>query len=82
VRNLKLGDPLVMTTADRVYRYRVNAIQIVEPTDVHVLNPTEHPTLTLVTCFPFEYIGNAPKRYIVSASLESEETRTVDPASR
>jgi sortase A len=75
VRNLHVGDPLVVTTADRVYRYRIAKTAIVNPTDVWVLDPTPHPTLTLVTCYPFEFLGHAPKRYIVTADLEQQEAR-------
>jgi sortase A len=52
-------------------RYAVSKIQIVLPEDIHVLDPTQVPTLTLVTCFPFYFVGHAPKRYIVTAQLES-----------
>ena len=45
------------------------------PDDVYVLDPTPRPTLTLVTCYPFEFIGHAPKRFIVQAELMSEESR-------
>ena len=40
---------------------------VVRPEDVQVLYPTGHDTLTLVTCFPFDYVGSAPKRFIVRA---------------
>jgi sortase A len=43
---------------------------------VYVLDPTEQPTLTLVTCYPFEFIGHAPKRFIIQATLTEEEART------
>jgi sortase (surface protein transpeptidase) len=46
---------------------------IVGPDDVYVLDPTTKPTLTLVTCYPFEFIGHAPKRFIVQAELVSDE---------
>jgi sortase A len=49
--------------------YVVEKIQIVNPEDVSVLAPTPTPTLTLVTCYPFYFVGSAPKRYIVTASL-------------
>lgn len=74
VRNLRVGDPLVITTADRVYRYRVSRTTIVDPEDVYVLDDADHPTLTLVTCYPFGYIGHAPRRFIVSADLLGDET--------
>jgi LPXTG-site transpeptidase (sortase) family protein len=69
VRLIKVGDPIVITTADHVYRYRVTKTSIVGPQDVYVLDPAGHPTLTLVTCYPFTFIGHAPKRFIVSADL-------------
>jgi sortase A len=76
LRNVKVGDPLNLTTADRTYRYRISKTLIVGPDDVYVLDPTEQPTLTLVTCYPFEFIGHAPKRFIIQATLTEEEART------
>ena len=60
---------LALTTADRTYRYRVSKTLIVGPDDVYVLDPTKDPTLTLVTCYPFDFIGHAPKRFIIQATL-------------
>jgi sortase A len=76
LRNIQVGEALELTTVDKVYRYRISKTLIVGPDDVYVLDPTEQPTLTLVTCFPFEYIGHAPKRFIVQAELETEAKRT------
>ncbi len=76
LRNVKVGDPLNLATADRTYRYHISKTLIVGPDDVYVLNPTEQPTLTLVTCYPFEFIGHAPKRYIIQATLTGDEART------
>ena len=73
LRRIKVGDPLQITTANRTYRYRISKTLIVGPDDVYVLDPTAHPTVTLVTCYPFEFIGHAPKRFIVQAEL-------IDPA--
>jgi len=78
VRNLRVGDPLVLTTADRVYHYRVTRLRVVDPDDVAVLDPADHSTLTLVTCYPFTFIGHAPKRFVVSADLVREETPVAD----
>ena len=75
LRNIKVGDPLQLTTADRLYRYKISNTVIVGPDDVYVLDPTETPTLTLVTCYPFDFIGNAPKRFIVQAQLVGDEAR-------
>ena len=75
VRLLHAGDPLVVTTSEGVYQYRVTGTRIVNPEDVYVLDPTPHPTLTLVTCYPFEFIGHAPKRFILHADLVGVEKR-------
>jgi sortase A len=69
LRRIKVGDPLQITTADRTYRYRISRTVIVGPDDVYVLDPTDRPMVTLVTCYPFEFIGHAPKRFIVQAEL-------------
>jgi LPXTG-site transpeptidase (sortase) family protein len=82
VRNLHVGDPLVVTTSNRVYRYRISKTAIVEPEDVYVLDPADHPTLTLVTCYPFEYVGHAPHRFIVTADLTGQEERINRPDGR
>jgi len=72
LRRIKVGDPLALTTADRTYHYRVSRTLIVGPDDVYVLDPTKEPTLTLVTCYPFDFIGHAPKRFIIQATQLSE----------
>lgn len=69
VRNLKVGDSLRITTAAGVFNYRINRTFIVKPEDVYVLAPTATPTLTIVTCYPFTFIGHAPERYIVQATV-------------
>jgi sortase A len=76
LRNIKVGDPVEFATADRLYRYKISKTLIVGPDDVYVLDPTEKPTLTLVTCYPFDYVGHAPKRFIVQAQLVTDEART------
>lgn len=65
------GDEVVLTTQEgRDLRYNVVAIDIVEPETVDVLAPTGEPSLTLVTCYPFHFVGPAPKRYVVRATLQ------------
>jgi len=76
LRRIKVGDPLVLTAGERTYRYRISKTLIVGPDDVYVLDPTPNPTLTLVTCYPFEFIGHAPKRFIIQAALEEEGAGT------
>jgi len=76
LRRIHIGDPLEFTTASRLYRYRITKTMIVGPDDVYVLDPTPAPALTLVTCYPFEFIGHAPRRFIVRAELVGNEMRT------
>jgi LPXTG-site transpeptidase (sortase) family protein len=75
LRRLRTGDPLTLTTSDRVFHYRVSGTKIVNPEDVYVLDPSERPVVTLVTCYPFDFIGHAPRRYIVRADLVGESAR-------
>ena len=77
LRRTKIGDELDVTTAHGRYRYRVTHTLIVKPEDVYVLDPTAIPSLTLVTCWPFEFIGHAPKRFIVKAELIGEQVQGV-----
>ena len=67
LRRVKAGEEFDMRTPEGLFRYRVTRTMIVKPEDVYVLDPTPRPTLTLVTCWPFEFIGHAPKRFIVQA---------------
>lgn len=75
VQQLRVGDPLRLTTQWGHYEYRVVRTFIVAPEDVQVLDPTEAPVLTLVTCYPFTFIGHAPKRYIIRAELIASSSR-------
>lgn len=71
------GDELVFTSVDGTYRYEVQWTSIVRPDHVDVLDPTDEPALTLVTCYPFSYVGNAPDRFIVRARQVDREPTTV-----
>lgn len=75
VRHLEIGDVMTVTTADGIYDYRVERTMIVNPEDVYVLDPTDQATLTLVTCYPFTFIGHAPQRFIVQATLVAKRPR-------
>ncbi|HTM50709.1 MAG TPA: class D sortase [Bryobacteraceae bacterium] len=70
LRNIRKNDRIRLTTATAEREYRVVSTKIVPPEDVSVLDPTAEKTLTLVTCYPFYYVGAAPKRFIVRAELE------------
>jgi sortase A len=65
---LELGDPIQLVTTAGTYDYVVEDLRIVEPTETEVLAPGSTSTLTLITCYPFRYIGTAPQRFIVRAS--------------
>ena len=67
LQEVKAGDGIVLTTSYGKFHYVVDSAQIVNPTDVRVLRPTPDAELTLVTCYPFSYIGAAPQRFIVHA---------------
>jgi len=69
LQGITQGDSIVLVAPDRSDRYTVSEIRIVTPDDVSVLHPTTVPTITLVTCFPIYFVGHAPKRYIVTATL-------------
>ena len=67
LEHIRVGDHIVLTTGGSDRRYRVDSTRIVGPNDVWVLNEVGAPTLTLITCYPFRYLGPAPKRFIVQA---------------
>jgi sortase A len=67
LRNIQNDDEITLTTLDGSSLYRVDLLRIVEPKDVDVLKNTGDAILTLVTCYPFNFIGPAPKRFIVRA---------------
>ena len=68
LRNIRRNDSIRLITLQGNYEYRVTSTRIVGPDDVQVLDPTRQDTLTLVTCYPFEFVGSAPKRFIVRAT--------------
>lgn len=71
LKDVKRGDHLDLVTHTGILQYVVDKIEIVSPKDVSVLQAKAKPSLTLVTCYPFYYLGHAPKRYVVEASLRN-----------
>lgn len=67
LRDVREGDLITLETPMGTFRYEVDSTVIVKPNDTHVLDPTDEPTLTLVTCYPFQHVGAAPERFIVHA---------------
>ena len=71
LRKIQDNDLIRITTPDGVFEYAVAWTRIVTPTDIKVLDHTDEPSLTLITCYPFSYIGSAPDRFVVRGRLVS-----------
>lgn len=74
LRGVQAGDRFALETTGGAFHYEVEWFAVVEPSNVSSIQPTDEAVLTLITCFPFDYVGSAPRRFIVRA-------RQVDPAS-
>jgi sortase A len=74
LKEIARGDTMELETLSGVDSYRITDIWIVKPEDVQVLDPTPQPSVTLVACYPFYFVGHAPQRYIVRAVRESRAT--------
>lgn len=70
LKDIEIGDEIELQTARGMVSYTVSSVVIVDPSDVSVLAQTQEPTITLVTCYPFYYVGHAPKRFIVKATAK------------
>lgn len=78
LRDVQQGDSIILRTPDREFQYEVEWTKVVPPTAVTVIQPTDEPALTLVTCFPFHYVGAAPERFVVRAREISVASRTLN----
>jgi sortase A len=67
LKDIKIGDEIRFRTSRDEYRYRVIETSIVKPDDISVLETRSRSSLTLITCHPFFYVGNAPNRFIIRA---------------
>ena len=74
LKDAKVGDTMQLRTPTGEERFVIDEILIVDPVDIEVLDPTSDKSLTLVTCYPFYFVGSAPQRYIVRASPVSLDT--------
>jgi sortase A len=72
LRNVQVGDDVFMDTSKGSFHYQVTSLRVVNPHDLSVLEPTDEDTLTLITCYPFWVLGNAPDRFIVRATRVKE----------
>ena len=82
LKDISVGDEVDLTMTAAKEAYIVDQIEIVSPTDVRVLQPRRAPSITLVTCYPFYFVGDAPKRFVVHASLASSLPRGPKAAAR
>jgi len=78
---IRRDDEIVLTSPHGQYRYRVEWARLFHPDDIEVLDAVHGPAVTLVTCFPFEYVGAAPLRYIIRALPAPETRRNLSPPS-
>jgi sortase A len=65
LRDIRKDDVIQITTLYGSFRYSVQSTEVVNPQDTWVLNTSSRPSLTLVTCYPFYFVGAAPKRFVV-----------------
>jgi len=83
LRNIRKDDAIDLETENGTFRYLVQSTKIVGPRDVGVLATAKEKTLTLVTCYPFYYVGSAPKRFIVRAvEIPREGAQPASPQHR
>lgn len=70
LKDVSPGQRIELQTRKGLHRYRVVSVEVVDPSDVKLLADTVDPTLTLVTCYPFYFLGHAPQRFIVRGTYE------------
>jgi sortase A len=73
LKDIRMGDEVKLVTHEEIDLYVVDHIEVVKPTDVRVLEPGSESKVTLVTCYPFYYVGSAPERYIVQGARVARE---------
>lgn len=78
LKDVRLGDRIELGLARQKLVYTVDRITVVSPRDVTVLRARSNPSVTLVTCYPFYFVGGAPQRYIVQASLVNSNSELTE----
>ena len=81
LREICRGDNITLQTLQGSYHYRVEFTRVVDPRDTWVLSSSHGPTLTLITCYPFYFVGSAPKRFVVCATRIPEPAPGADVSS-
>ncbi|WP_206606394.1 class D sortase [Steroidobacter cummioxidans] len=84
LQNIRVGDAIEVRTANFHYVYRVTSITVVDRSDAALLRRTDEPVITLVTCYPFRFVGPAPRRFVVRGLLDAthEATAAMTPPPR
>lgn len=79
LRRLQDGDEVRLVTPRGTFRYRTTRQVVVEPEELWVLDPSPAAALTLITCYPFDFVGPAPRRFVVHAEriVETTEARAL-----
>ena len=77
LRDIAPGDEILVTTPQRTLTYRVEWTRVIDPSDIDILAPTSDPSLTLITCHPFYFVGHAPDRFIVRARQVTDSPSTL-----
>jgi len=75
LKDIRKGDDVILQTSAGEFLYRVNGTSVVAPTNTSSLRPSTTAELHLITCYPFYYVGSAPKRFVVDARLAGQVTR-------
>lgn len=81
LRRAHRGQEITLRTPGGEHVYRIDGLRIVGPRDVEVIAPTDSERLTLITCYPFDYVGAAPRRFIVTARPATPRTPATGPPS-
>jgi sortase A len=74
LKDIRKGDDIILQTSRGQFLYRVERTFVVKPTNTQPLQPTTDAELKLITCYPFYYVGSAPKRFVVEAQLAGSVT--------
>jgi sortase A len=82
LKDIRKGDAIVLQTGAGQYTYRVSETQVVVPTNTASLKPTRDAELHLITCYPFQYLGSAPERFVVQAKLQDSQADAAPPQHR
>ncbi len=81
LKDIRKGDEIILQTAAGKYTYRVKGTRVVLPSNTGPLRPTQDAELHLITCYPFYYLGSAPKRFVVQAELQEPGAAPVNDSS-